>query len=105
MTNEYGVKLDKNGYAPSVYGEVERCALCGRTDRVLHRHEAYHGPYRTKSKNLGLWIPLCDLCHEKLHHKGGGYDLLVKSMVQNKAMEHYEWTVEDFRQRFGKSYL
>ena len=39
MTNEYGVKLDRNGYAPSIvpgHGEWQ-CYGCGR-NRNLERH-------------------------------------------------------------------
>lgn len=104
-TNEYGAKLDKNGYAPSVMGEMDRCALCGRRDRALQRHECFHGAYREKSKNYGCWILICDLCHEKIHHKGGGMDQLAKTMMQNKAMEFYGWGVDEFRDRFGKNYV
>ena len=105
MNNQFGVKLDRNGYAPSIMGEMESCALCGRRDRALQRHECYHGAYRTKSKNLGCWINICDLCHDKLHHKGGGLDQLAKAMMQHKAMEHYGWSEDEFRGFFGKSYI
>ena len=105
MTNEYGVKLDDHGYAPSIVGEEGRCAVCGRRDRPLQRHEVYHGSNRTKSKNLGLWLQICDDCHEKVHHKNDGLDLRLKASVQGVAMVHYGWTVDDFRRRFGKSYI
>lgn len=106
MTNEYGVKLDSNGYAPSIYdGLLDRCVWCGRTDRALQRHEVYHGAGRDKSKRLGLWVTLCDLCHDQLHHKGGGIDAVLKEDMQRRAMEEYGWSEGDFRRRFGKSYL
>ena len=116
MKNEFGESLDRNGYAPSIVGncggsfvigdsDCVGCAICGRTDGKLSRHEAMHGPYRTKSKNLGLWILVCDGCHNRIHHKNDGLDLKVKVAVQKRAMAYYGWTTDDFRQRFGKSYV
>ena len=105
MKNEYGVVLDRNGYAPSVFGEMERCAVCGRTDRALQRHEPFHGSNRNKSKNFGCWLLICDLCHAKLHQRDAGLDLKLKRAVQEKAMESYGWSVEDFRKVFGKSWI
>ena len=105
MTNEYGVRLDKNHYAPSIVGEQDRCYICGRRDRKLDRHEVWHGPYREKSKRLGCWVQLCDICHDKLHHKGGGLDDELKEKMQRIAMDYYGWTIPEFRDRFGKSRL
>jgi hypothetical protein len=53
------LRLDRNGYAPSILQTEERCFLCGRTDRKLDRHEPFGGPYRAKSKADGLWVLLC----------------------------------------------
>lgn len=105
MVNEYGVKIDANHYAPSVVEDQDRCFVCGRRSGKLDRHEVFHGPFRDKSKRLGCWVLLCDVCHGELHHKGGGLDREVKERVQRIAMEHYQWTVDDFRERFGKSYI
>ena len=105
MVNRYGVKLDRNKYAPSVVGEQKRCFLCGRSGGKLDRHEVYHGAFRDKSKELGLWVLLCSDCHDKVHHRGGGLDAELKERIQVVAMECYSWTVEDFRGEFGKSYL
>ena len=105
MTNEYGEKLDRNGYAESIVEDNDRCFLCGRSDRMLNRHEVYHGSNRQKSKRLGLWVNLCDLCHDKLHHKDANMDLDLKQKMQIKAMEVYGWSIEQFREITGKNYL
>lgn len=105
MVNEFGQTLDRNKYAPSIVGEQERCFICGRKDRKLDRHEAFHGSYREKSKELGCWVLLCDICHDELHHRGGGKDLLVKQCIQRVAMDRYGWDLAAFRERFGKSYI
>lgn len=105
MRNRYGQELDRNGYAPSIVGEMGRCCLCGRTDRALQRHEVYHGAYRDKSKNLGTWVNICDLCHDRVHHHEASLDRELKEMMQKKAMERYGWSVDEFRAEFGKSYI
>lgn len=105
MKNEYGETLDRNGYAPSILTNIGQCAYCGRMDRALQRHEAFHGANREKSKNLGCWLLICDVCHDALHHHDATIDAEIKVYMQRKAMKHYGWSVDDFRQRFGKNYL
>ena len=61
MVNEYGAKLDRNGYAPSIIQDEadESCFVCyanGHYD-PLNRHEAFGGPFRDKSKRLAYGFP------------------------------------------------
>jgi hypothetical protein len=106
MRNEYGESLDRNGYAISLFDLYSgTCFVCGRSDRALQRHEIYHGAYRDKSKALGLWVQLCDVCHDRLHHRDARIDRQIKEYAQRVAMNQYGWTVAEFRKRFGKSYL
>lgn len=52
--NEFGVKLDKNGYAPSLFvHEAFRCYRCGCFGDTA-RHEIFGGSRRKASKALGL---------------------------------------------------
>lgn len=77
--NEYGEKLDSNGYAPSILHDKPVCLICGRYGTA--RHEVYFGSaYRAKSNRLKRW-------------------------AQKKAMEHYGWPEAQFIQEFGRSYL
>ena len=48
--NEYGVKLDSNGYAPSILNQQPTCLICGRYHTA--RHEVFYGPYRPPSGPL-----------------------------------------------------
>ncbi len=105
MTNEYGVTLDRNGYAPSIVQDVNGCWFCETQQGKLDRHEIYHGAYRKKSKALGLWVLLCHDCHMTLHHTDAALDALLKRWGQRQAMKHYGWDTGDFRERFGKNYL
>ncbi len=103
--NEYGVTLDRNGYAPSIIPSVEGCFWCGRKDGKLDRHEVFHGAYREKSKALGLWVNMCHECHMRLHHKDAQIDATLKKEGQCAAMALYGWGVSEFRRRFEKNYL
>ena len=103
MVNEYGVQLDRNGYAPSIL-PTEGCANCKReTDLV--RHEIFHGSLRQKSKAYGLWVRLCPECHMKLHNKFPEWDRALKKVGEAACILEYDWSVKDFRDRFFKNYL
>ena len=106
MTNEYGQPLDRNGYAPSIISNEAVCLNC-YTTLNLQRHEVFHGmAYRQKSKKYGLWVHLCPVCHmTKVHNSDGELDLRLKELGQETAMTVYGWSKEDFRDRFGRSYL
>ena len=95
------------GYKPSIVQRVtdQRCFLCGRCDGKLDRHEIFHGAYREKSKELGLWVTLCHPCHMVLHHMGRSYDSRLKRIGQTVAMREYKLSIESFRKLFGKNYL
>lgn len=102
--NEYGAKLDKNGYAQSLFVHESFC--CFRCHRFgdTARHEIYGGALRSKSKQYGLWINVCPACHGAIHASGEKQEFYHK-LGQQLAMAHYHWTVEDFRRRFYKNYL
>jgi hypothetical protein len=104
MKNEFGARLDRSGYAPTLLGNTGYCSLCYRKDRPLQRHEVFHGPFRTASKKYGLWISICDECHRDLHANPKS-EKRVKEWAQRQAMTVYKWTEADFRRRFGKSYV
>lgn len=103
MLNEFGVALDSNGYAPSIMPPGEGCFICGRQGDTV-RHEIFHGPYRQKSKALGLWVRLCPDCHMTLHAGKRGYDGLLKAHGCRDAKMFYGWSEDEFRRRFGKDY-
>lgn len=104
MTNKFGVELDKNGYAPSIMQFEDHCYSCYRNGQKA-RHEVFHGPFRKKAKEYGLWVNLCPLCHYDVHNGDGKLDRMLKQNGQSAAMTFYKWTVADFRKVFGKNYL
>ncbi len=108
-TNEYGVPLDHNGYAPSILQEIPGvCHLCFRSDEKLDRHEVFGGADREKSKRLGLWVLLCHKTHHIFGpaavHNCRAADLALKREAQEKAMTHYGLTTEEFIRLFGRNY-
>ena len=112
MKNEYGAKLDRNGYAPSIIpGHDEyRCLLCGKngTADPLDRHEIFGGENRQKSKRYGLWVHLCGWsCHRGADgvHRNRPLDLALKRSAQRYAMDQYGWSIDDFRAVFWNNYL
>lgn len=109
--NEYGVQLDRNGYAPSIIPDHSPnfCLICGCNgdEYGMDRHEIFHGSNRDKSKRYGLWVHLCHKsCHlDRVHNGDGSLDKMMKQDAQQIAMRHYGWSEDDFRAIFGKSYL
>ena len=99
--------MDDNCYNPSVVQQITdyRCFLCGRTSGKMDRHEIFHGAYREKSKELGLWVTLCHADHMRLHHLEPRLDKRLKRMGQRAAMNCLGWTKEKFIREFGKNYL
>lgn len=109
--NAFGAELDRNGYAPSILQQGERCHMCHEnpTFDQLDRHEVFGGAYREKSKELGLWVLLC---HHEHHifgrdavHNNRAKDLELKQEGQRAAMAAYGWNTEEFIARFGRNYL
>jgi hypothetical protein len=86
------------------------CFLCGRNGSAeywgLDKHHIYFGGLRSKSEKYGLTVYLC---HERCHlggvHKNAEVNRQLQAYAQKKAMEHYGWSVEDFRREFYKNYL
>lgn len=100
--NEYGIPLDKNGYAPSLMQHDQCCYICMALTAA--RHEVYGGPIRQKSKRLGLWLYLCPTHHDMMHaHPRKA--LALKREMQRLAMAHYGWTTDRFICEIGRNYL
>lgn len=84
------------------------CFMCG-SQEWLEEHHVFGGFGRRKlSEKYGLKVHLCHYCHNEppkgVHHNSDARNAL-QQFAQAKAMEHYHWTVDDFRDIFGKNYL
>lgn len=82
------------------------CFICGRYT-YTERHHIFGGAYRKKSDKYGLAVNLCHYCHNEppngVHHNAANM-LWLKQTGQRRMMEQ-GWTVERFREEFGKNYL
>lgn len=67
-------------YTSIITDDMETCYVCGR--RADEIHHVFHGPDKKLSEELGLMVPLCRPCHNKVHHVGGEYDRLLKVDAQ-----------------------
>lgn len=67
-------------YTSIMTDDMESCFLCGR--RASDIHHVMHGADKKLSEELGLMVPLCRECHNKVHHVGGEYDRILKIDAQ-----------------------
>ena len=93
----------------SIIQSEKKCYLTGRTDN-LHEHHVFFGKNRKLSEQYGLKIWLVGNLHNLgdygVHGKYGKLlDEKIKREAQQKAMEYYGWSVEDFIKKFGRNYL
>lgn len=88
--------------------DLEHCVECGRYNVELH--EVFFGTANRKiSIEDGLVIPLCKIQHHNGNligiHKDKELNEKWKKIAQQKWQEHYNKTEDEFRARYGKSYL
>jgi hypothetical protein len=88
--------------------DLEHCIECGRTN--IEKHEVFFGTANRKlSIEDGLVIPLCKMLHHNGNligiHKDNELNKKWKKIAQKAWQEHYNKTEDDFRARYGKSYL
>ena len=74
---------------------------------MTDKHHIFQGKaHRPKSEKYGLTVPLCNVCHDKLHYRENGIELKRKlQKIGQKIFEKYVGTKEDFMAEFHKNYL
>lgn len=76
-----------------------------------HRHEVFFGTAnRKKSIKYGLVVFIRPEDHNMSEYgvhnrKGHEFDMYLKKLGQERAMDEYAWTTDEFIDIFGKSYL
>lgn len=91
----------------SIIQSEKVCYITGE-EYNLHKHHVFNGANRKLSEKYGLVIYLRADWHnmEKYSiHMDAALDRRIKAEVQQIAMEHYGWSVDDFIRIFGKNYL
>lgn len=94
--------------AKSIIQSDKQCYICGMNTNLepLDVHHVYGASNRKLSEKYGLKVYLH---HHKCHlygvHKDAELNRMLKAKVQELAMAHYNWSVDDFRKIFGKSYI
>lgn len=75
----------------------------------MDKHHVYSGASRKQSEADGLCVMLCHHdCHifgPRAVHRNGVVATRLKRQVQKIAMEQHGWSVDDFRERYGRNYI
>ena len=93
----------------SIMQDDQCCYICKKlgyyTYKYLELHHALHGfANRRLADKDGLTVWLCKYHHTALHDKGE-HDKELQKEAQVRWMEYYEKSIDEFRSRYGKSYL
>lgn len=87
------------------------CFICGMNTNLepLDCHHIFGAADRKNSEKYGLKVYIhhskCHIFGENSVHRNTVVDRALKATAQKIAMWRYGWTVEDFRDIFGKNYL
>ena len=93
--------------AKSILQDEKECLVC-KTTLFLEEHHCIEGPWRNMSERYGLKVWLCPLHHRISNdsvHLNETVNKDLKKWAQKKAMLHYDWSTQDFIERFGKNYV
>ena len=88
--------------------DLTRCIECGSSNVELHE-VFYGGRNRHKSIEDGLVIPLCKKYHHRGNligiHKDKELNTKYRKIAEQKWLDYYKKTIEDFIERYGRNYL
>lgn len=92
----------------SIIQKDHDCYLCKKLAIERPGTDLHHMIHGTANRKLadedGLTVYLCRQHHAALHDKGL-HDLYLQQEAQKAWMKHYGKSIDDFIQRYGKSYL
>lgn len=92
----------------SIMQREKECYVTGAIGN-LHEHHIFYGSgLRKKSEHYGLKVWLRADYHNMSDygvHFDKEFDLKLKREAQEKAMEKYGWSVEEFIEKFGRNYV
>ena len=91
----------------SLIQNEKKCMVC-KTTQNIHIHEVFFGKNRKKSIEDGMCVYLCGL-HHNLSNQGVHFNHLLdeklKQIAEQRWLEYYDKDVNDFIDRYGRSYL
>lgn len=88
-----------------------KCFICKQNPcgDPLDKHHVFGAALRSKSEKYGLTVYIhhekCHIFGENAVHRNSQINRRLQQIAQKKAMQKYNWTVEDFRKEFYKNYL
>lgn len=83
--------------------EDNLCYICYAWATDTHHIFGGSKSHRDRSTEDGMTVRLCRKCHSMLHDTGIG--MIQLRMAGQKRWEEVHGTREEFRERYGKSYL
>jgi len=81
---------------------TDYCVFCGKQKKHDH-HLVYGRGIRPIADEDGLKVPICNACHAEIHNNG-----IAGKLSKMLGQAVYEGNIgdrEDFRRRYGRSYL
>lgn len=91
-----------------ITNDLEHCIECGNNNVELHE-VFFGGRNRNKSIEDGLVIPLCKKYHHRGNligiHKDKELNIKYKKIAEQKWLEYYNKTIDDFINRYKRNYL
>ena len=92
----------------SIIQEKKECYVCASINDLELHHCIYGNAKRKLSDKYGLVVWLC-----RKHHRTGKYavhffkplDDKLKELAQVKAMNYYNWSLDDWMKIFRRNYL
>ena len=94
-------KLEKERYS-IITDKLDTCYLCGMPKN--HLHEVFFGNNRINSMKYGCIVPLCALCHSKVHNDIQ-IDLKLKKELEKAFIKVYKCDTDFFIKIFHRNYL
>ena len=91
----------------SIIQKEARCYVCG-TSQNIHIHEVFFGKNRQISIEDRCCVYLCGRHHNQSNdgvHFNHDLDLQLKRTMEDKWLEYYDKTIEDFIRRYGRNFL
>ena len=92
----------------SIISNDKCCYACGSVNN-LHYHHIVFGKNRKKADEDGLTVYLCYAHHEGtdgVHGKNGhNLDKYLKEIAEERWIEYYGKSKDDFRKRYGRNYI